>query len=253
MFRLIVVLAVGFVFAQVPSFYAGYIEALTDDLQTALQSGAPDSQIDRMKREFSTLVTASEIELPMSLIEAWDNDRAVETLESYWEPSVPVDGDGLAYGAVGLVAGYMLTGLIAALFGSRFQPQGKTAAPSRPRQRQRAEERPNAKATAASLIPVSGNTLKEASRKASEAMREVGQTLREQLAEQRATAPERPLAYLRGEDPIQTRVRSRETITFRESRPSGAVTMRYARPAMITRRHELGTAGPIERTRPLRD
>lgn len=253
MFRLIMVLAIGFVFAQVPSYFAGYIDALTDDLQAALQRGAPDSQIDRMKRQFSTLVTASEIELPMALIEVWDNDRAVETFDSYWEPNVPDDGAGLAYGAVGLVAGYMLTGLLSALFGIRSHPPGRPAAPTRPRQRQRAKEQPNAKATAASLIPVSGNTLKEASRKASEAMREVGQTLREQLAEQRATAPERPLAYLRGEDPIQTRVRSRETITFRESRPSGAVTMRYARPAMITRRHELGTAGPIERTRPLRD
>lgn len=239
MIRFLVILAIGFAASQFPAFYWAYTGALDRDLTVAQQSGAPAHVVAQLKDQRTELIQADVFERPLAFVESWDSDRVLAVLGS-WEPFVPDNGDDLAHGAVGLVIGYILTGILFAPFRSR---------PTAPRAPKPAANK------ARSTIPVSTGNLRELKKRAKATIREAAETAKRQTpwgsaddtADDDVTEPKhRPPAATPG-------LRGNDAIIFARPRPYGAITMSYDRPPLISRRYTSQHIGPIERVTLFRD
>ncbi|MEZ5666205.1 MAG: hypothetical protein R3F55_01985 [Alphaproteobacteria bacterium] len=232
MLRLIIVLAIAFAASQFPRFYQSYLFATDADLRQAMAAGAPSWQVDLLKSQRTDLLAADEPHMQVAtFVENFDGDRALRVISDDFEPQIPEDGIGWAFGGVGLLAGFLLTAILFAPFRSRR----RVITPAAPRPARQAQARTQ---RAASRIPVSGGGLNAAIKAAQQMADQV-----KQAAQSGAAAVQTGQAAAGKSGAIQ----------LSQVRRLSAITTAYSRPPAITRPRGIGFEGPIARRVQLRD
>ena len=227
MLRLIIVLAIAFAASQFPQYYFGYIFQIDEDARQAATSGAPQWSVDLLKQQRSDLLAAEPYEWPFRFIDAFDSDRATHVLGTYWEPQVPEEPVDWAYGGVGLIIGFFVTGILFSPFGQRSRRNAtavtSTARPAKP---------------VASRIPMSAGKNRATVNQAQDAAR--------QAVAGNATATAASVS--------QADARRSEAAEIAQAQMTGgAVRASYYRPPAVTRRRGHDFAGPVSRRVKLRD
>ncbi len=215
MFRWIVVLAIGFVFSQFPSYYIGYIYSLGSDIDAlqrqidggTAQDGAGSNaalELRALNRQYDALedayLSGEMWSWPFALIEHGDGDRMGDTFSYWYEPRVPETEDELIYGGAGLVIGFVLTGILKGMFGGG---------------RQRTVQAVGTKRTGAAqrLVEASRKASRQVAEEADKAYKATGEMAKEASGKRR--------------NAVQTQFRSQ-----------GAVISRVRSPKSIMRRYE---------------
>lgn len=250
MFRLLIILAVGFAASQFPAFYLAYLTQVDRDLVAAQQANLSAASVAELKDQRAALLQADEFQRPLALLDAWDGERFVAALGRL-EPQLPDSEDALIHGAVGLVAAYLLTGILFAPFrGPRHQPQVARPATAQARARPTAKAQPK---KSRSAIPITTGNLREMKAIAKAAMREARNAVHRPARADSERAGDADAAPDRDSQPVTPGLRGTDAIVFGRPRPHGAVTMTYDRPPLISRRRVMSHGGPIERVTLLRD